>query len=116
MLGVRPARVVAAALGPLVSTYTAALVADTAVPVWHEARSELPLLFSASSASSAETALTLITPARDAAPARRLAIANAATELGLMQTIKHRLGELGEPYHESNASRYARAAKALTAA
>jgi hypothetical protein len=116
VLGVRPARVVAAALGPLVSTYTAALVADTAVPVWHEARGELPLLFSASSAGSAGAALTLVTPARDAAPARRLAIVGAAAGLGLMQTMEHRLGELGEPYHEGDAGRYARAAKALTAA
>ena len=28
-------------------TYTAALVANTAVPVWHEARRELPFVFAA---------------------------------------------------------------------
>jgi hypothetical protein len=116
VLGVRPTRVAAAALGPLVSTYTAALVADTAIPVWHEARGELPLVFAASSAASAGAALTLVTPARDAAPARRLAIAGAAAGLALMQAMEHRLGELGEPYHEGDAGRYARAAKALTAA
>jgi hypothetical protein len=116
VLGVRPTRVAAAALGPLVSTYTAALVADTAIPVWHEARGELPLVFAASSAASAGAALTLVTPARDAAPARRLAIAGAAAGLALMQAMEDRLGELGEPYHEGEAGRYARAAKALTAA
>ena len=116
VLGVRPARVAAAALGPVVSTYTAALVADTAIPVWHEARRELPLVFAASSAASAGAALTLVTPARDAAPARRLAIAGAAAGLGLMQTMERRLGELGQPYHEGDAARYGRAAKALTAA
>ena len=116
ILGLRPARVAAAALGPLVSTYTAALVADTAIPVWHEARGELPLVFASSSAASAGAALTLVTPARDAAPARRLAIAGAAAGLALLQAMEQRLGELGEPYHEGDAGRYARAAKALTAA
>jgi hypothetical protein len=33
-----------------------------------------------------------------------------------MQAREDRLGELGEPYHEGEAGRYARAAKALTAA
>jgi hypothetical protein len=116
VLGVRPARVAAAALGPLVSTYTAALVADTAIPVWHEARGELPLVFASSSAASAGAALTLVTPARDAAPARRLAIAGAAAGLALLQAMEQRLGELGEPYHEGDAGRYGRAAKALGAA
>jgi hypothetical protein len=116
VLGLRPARVAAAALGPLVSTYTAALVADTAIPVWHEARGELPLLFAASSAGSAGAALTLITPAAQAGPARRLAVAGAAAGLGLMHTMERGLGELGRPYHEGDAGRYGRAAKALTAA
>ena len=36
------ARPVAAVTGPLVSTYTAVLIAQTSVPVWHEARRTLP--------------------------------------------------------------------------
>src|SRR5215213_5003977 len=43
VLGIFPrlgkaAETVAALLGPALSTYTAVLVADTSVPVWHEAR------------------------------------------------------------------------------
>jgi Polysulphide reductase, NrfD len=38
----------AAALGPVVSTYTAALVSDTAVPAWHDAHREMPFLFAGS--------------------------------------------------------------------
>ena len=38
---------VAGLLGPAVATYTAVLVSDTAVPVWHEARRELPMVFAA---------------------------------------------------------------------
>ena len=41
----RVARPLAAGLGLPLATYTAALVANTAVPVWHEARTTLPFLF-----------------------------------------------------------------------
>ena len=39
--------------GPALSTYTAVLVADTAIPAWHEARRELPFVFAAGAAMSA---------------------------------------------------------------
>src|SRR5439155_14510285 len=38
----RAARGLSALLGLPLATYTAALVSNTAVPVWHEARRELP--------------------------------------------------------------------------
>jgi len=110
------AKPVAAALGPVVSTYTAALIADTAVPVWHEARTELPFLFAATSAASAGAALTLVTPAEQAGPARRLGFAGAAAALGLLEAMERRLGPLGEPYREGDAGRYGKAAKALIGA
>ncbi len=43
----------AAALGPALCTYTAVLLADTAIPAWHEARRELPFLFASGAAMSA---------------------------------------------------------------
>ena len=42
----------AAVLGPAVAAYTAVLVADTAIPAWHDARRELPYLFVGSAAAS----------------------------------------------------------------
>jgi ferredoxin len=39
----RAAEAVAGLLGPALATYTGTLVADTAVPVWHEPGRELPL-------------------------------------------------------------------------
>src|SRR5256714_8013213 len=36
------AEIVAGLFGPPLATYTGVLVADTAIPVWHEARHELP--------------------------------------------------------------------------
>ena len=49
----RAATAAAAALGPGVAAYTAALLADTAVPAWHEAHRELPYLFVSSAATAA---------------------------------------------------------------
>ena len=65
-------------LGPALSTYTAVLLADTAIPAWHDARRELPFVFAAGAAMSAGSALAL---AGGGAPARRLALAGAVGEL-----------------------------------
>jgi len=106
----------AAALGPFLSTYTAALLADTSVPAWHEARRELPFVFAGSSAASAGGASALIAPPQVAGPARRLAIAGAALELTAAAVMERRLGFLAEPYSHGSARGLARAAKGLTAA
>ena len=110
------AEAAAGALGPFLSTYTAALLADTAVPAWHEARRELPFVFAGSSAASAGAACALIAPPRAARPARRLAIAGAALELAAAAVMERRLGFLAEPYKRGRAGALATAAKALTAA
>jgi DMSO reductase anchor subunit len=106
---------VAALLGPALSTYTAVLIADTSVPVWHEARRELPLIFAASSAASAGATAMMLTPIEDAGPARRLAVGGALLELGTAQVMERRLGKLlAEPYHQGEAGRFDKLAKALS--
>ena len=112
----RVAEVAAGLLGPALATYTGALVADTAVPVWHEAGRELPFVFAGSAAASAGAAALLLTPPEDAGAARRLVAVGAVLELGAAQAMERRLGELGEPYHQGPAGRLARLAKACTAA
>ena len=92
------ARPTAALFGLPLSTYTAALVANTAVPVWHEARRILPFVFGSGAALSAGAAAVIATPPEHAAPARRLALAGAALELGLNEAMRQQLGEHGEPY------------------
>jgi hypothetical protein len=52
----------AAAFGPPLATYTGALLANTAVPAWHEAHRELPFLFAGSGASAAGGMALLLTP------------------------------------------------------
>jgi hypothetical protein len=99
------------------ATYTGALIADTAVPVWHEGRRELPFVFAGSAAATAGAAAAIVTPPEDAGPARRLALLGAAIQLAASELMKKRLGPfLAEPYHEGRSGRYARLAKGLTAA
>ncbi len=107
---------VAAVLGPLLSAYTAVLVADTAVPAWHGALRELPFVFAGSSAASAGGAGVLLTPVAHAGPARRLAVAGAIGELAAVHRMERSLGELAEPYRAGTAGRLARTARACTAA
>jgi hypothetical protein len=110
-LGVLPragrlAKPVAALLGLPLSTYTAALVSNTAVPVWHEARRELPFMFAAGAALSAGAAASALTPVEAAAPARRLALGGAVAETALKHLMETRLGEHGQPYKEGPGGRF----------
>jgi hypothetical protein len=111
----RAARPAAALLGLPLSTYTAALLTNTAVPVWHEARPLLSPVFASGAALSAGAAGVASTPVGYAAPARRVALAGAACELALVETMHRRLGDLGEVYRQGDAARFDRAAKACIA-
>jgi formate-dependent nitrite reductase membrane component NrfD len=101
--------------GPPLATYTGALLANTAIPVWSEAREELPWLFGASAAASAGAAAAMFTPIGAAGPARRAAIAGAVAELGVMEAMEKRLGFVGEVYKHGRAGKYARLSKLCTA-
>ena len=110
----RAAKPAAAALGLPLSTYTAALVAQTAIPIWHEARQDLPFVFAAGAAASAGAAATALTPVSHARAARRLALLGSAAEVLTVQAMERRLGELAEPYHAEAAGTFAQTARALT--
>jgi hypothetical protein len=121
-LGILPrvklaAQTVAGLLGLPLTTYTAALVANTAVPVWHEARRELPFVFAGSAAASAGAAVAITTQPGQAAAARRLAVVGALLELAATKAMETRLGELvGEPYRQGAAGRFTRLAKGCSGA
>ena len=109
-----PARAVAAATGPLVSTYTAVLIAQTSVPVWHEARRTLPWVFAGSSLAAAGGATYALT--RDAVP-QRLAVAGAAMELAGDALMTRRLDPRVRASYEDRAVRPTHiAARALAGA
>jgi hypothetical protein len=102
-------------LGPAMATYTGALVADSVVPAWHEARHELPLLFAGSSAAAAGGIAAALTPVAAARPARRFGLLGAITELLTHRVMEKRLGDLvAEPYRKGEGGRYAKAAEAAS--
>jgi Polysulphide reductase, NrfD len=120
-LGILPrvklaAQTVGGLLGLPLTTYTAALVANTAVPIWHEARRELPFVFAGSAAASAGAAAAMTTPPEEAGPARRMAVAGALLELIASRAMLKRLGQLvGEPYRQGAAGRFAKLSTRCTA-
>jgi formate-dependent nitrite reductase membrane component NrfD len=109
------AEVVSALSGPPLATYTGMLLADTSIPVWHEARKELPWLFGLSASAGAGAAATMLVPPREAGAARRLAIGGVAATLALTEAMKRRLGFVGEVYDKDEAGKFARIAKGCSA-
>jgi DMSO reductase anchor subunit len=111
----RVAGVGAAALGPPLATYTAALLANTAVPAWHEAHRELPFVFAGSGMTAAGGLAMLLAPHAQTAPARRMALAGAAVELAAAESIVRRRGLSAEPYQIGLPGRLMRTARTMTA-
>lgn len=112
----RLAGVGAGVLGPPLATYTAALIADTAVPAWHEAHRELPFVFAGSSAMAAGGAALLLTPRSQNAPARRMLVAGTALELVAGEVMERGLGIVADPYRTGPSGRLMTMAKAGAAA
>ncbi len=106
----------AAALGSAVATYTAALIANTAVPAWHEGRRDLPYLFAGSAASAAAGWGLIVAPTAEIDPAVRMAVVGALVELGAEELMERRLGMIAETLHQGSAGRRLRIAKGLTVA
>jgi hypothetical protein len=105
---------VSALFGPPMATYTAVLLANTAVPSWRAAHEQLPFVF-AGSALAAGGGLTMVfTPVGEAGPSRKAAVAGAAVELAALHRVESDHGIVSEPYHEGRAGRFLRAARACT--
>jgi formate-dependent nitrite reductase membrane component NrfD len=112
----RLAGLLAGLAGPAVATYTAVLISDTAVPVWHEAWRELPFVFGGGAASAAGGAAMVTTPPTDARPARVFALLGAAMELRAARLARRRLGVVGAVYGEGRVGALDRLAVGLTCA
>jgi hypothetical protein len=113
MLG-RAAGLGAAVLGPAVSTYTAALISNTAVPAWHEAYRELPFLFAGSAAAAGGGLALVAAPVEEAGPARTLAATGAVIDVVSGVLLERRLGSVGRPYREGRPGTLLGAARTLT--
>ena len=112
----RVAGLAAAATAPALATYTGVLLADTAVPSWHEAYPELPVVFAGSALASGAGVGLIAAPAEQAGPARRMALAGAALEVGAASRMESRLGLLAEPSRTGRPGTLLRAGRVLTAA
>lgn len=104
----------AAVLGPAVTTYTAVLIADTAVPSWHDGYRELPFAFAGSGATAAAGLGLLTAPADETGPARRLAAFGAVLELAAVHVMKRRMGLTAEPFGQGRPRRLMAASEVLT--
>jgi hypothetical protein len=110
-----PLTALAALTGPAVATYTAVLVADTAVPAWHGGYKEMPFLFAASASSAGAGLGLMAAPLADSGPARRLGTGAAAAELAVSRLMRRRMGLPGEAYESGKAGRLMKVAEGLTA-
>jgi formate-dependent nitrite reductase membrane component NrfD len=106
----------AALIGAPLATYTAALITNTAIPAWSEARVEMPFVFGASAAASAAGAAMLTVPTEEAGPARALGIAAVVVEEAASKTMLKRLGPLASAYEEGVSGKVDKAARALSVA
>lgn len=101
-------------LGPALTTYTAVLLADTAVPAWHDAHRELPFVFAGSALAAGGGAGLLA--GDQAGPARRVAVAGGALELAATAVLERRIGFAAAAYTGGRPGTVLRAARAATAA
>jgi hypothetical protein len=104
--------------GPLLAAYPAVLLADTAVPAWHAAYRELPVLF-AGGAMTAAGAVGLAASAvsRDRTefdPAYRLAMIGSVVESLGGYGLETMPGLAGEPYRTGPGGRMLTVARYLT--
>ena len=104
-----------AALAPAIATYTAVLLADTAVPAWHEAHRELPFVFVGSGSAAAGGLALLSADAGEEGPARRLATLGWVLDVAGVERLERRAGIVAEPYEQGTAGRYMKAGKVLGA-
>jgi DMSO reductase anchor subunit len=101
--------------GPM-TTYTAVLLSNTAVPSWHEAHEAMPFLFAGSALAAGGGMTMALTPVAEAGPARRVALVGAAVELAAAQKVEHGHGVTDEPFREGRPGILLKAAKACTVA
>jgi formate-dependent nitrite reductase membrane component NrfD len=112
-LGGRVAGAGAGVLGSAVASYTAALIANTAVPAWHEGRRHLPFIFVGSAASAAAGVGMIGAPLRENDPARHLAVLGAAAELLGVELLKGGAGMIGESFESGKAGSRLNVARGL---
>jgi formate-dependent nitrite reductase membrane component NrfD len=107
-------------LGVPLAGYTAVLISNTAVPVWHEARTSLPALFMASAATGAAQAMKFMKlPWQAHSVVNTFGIAGSIAELAAGYVVEQQAGRVpivGRPLQEGVSGALWKASKVLTAA
>ncbi|MBE1490548.1 NrfD/PsrC family molybdoenzyme membrane anchor subunit [Plantactinospora soyae] len=111
----RAAGFASAGLAPALATYTGVLLADTAMPAWHDAYPDLPFVFAGSALVAGAGAGLVAAPTAQSGPAVRLAVAGAVIETLAERRIA-RMGLTGEPYGVGRSARLLHAGQLLLAA
>ncbi|UIZ92872.1 polysulfide reductase NrfD [Corynebacterium sp. CNCTC7651] len=112
-----PAGVFSGLMGAPLAVYTAVLLGDTSVPLWQDAREELPGLFVSSAASAASGAALVATSTANNGPARALAAIGAASDIAATKRLERNLHEpLEETLHDGKAGTLLKAAEVCVAA
>lgn len=108
------ASVGAGALGAPVSTYTAALIGNTAVPAWHEGHRVLPVVFASSALAAGSGVGLLAAPVAETGPLLPLGALAGVVEVGAMRAMRQQAGIAGEAYESGKAHELLRVAEGLT--
>ncbi len=112
----RAAEVVSGVSGAPLAVYTATLLSDTAVPVWHEARRELPFVLRPGRPPPPAQPRRFCSHRKASRSSRRLAVAGALAGECMTFAMQRRLGFLAEPYRQAEAGTYKRLSSAATLA
>ena len=110
----RAANLGAALLGAGVASYTSVLIADAAVPAWHEGRRQLPFVFVGSAAAAAGGMGMITAPLDQAGPARRAAVGGSILELAATRQLESSSGLAGETFRHGRAGALLKIARGAT--
>lgn len=114
-----PASAASAVTGAMLSTYTAVLIGNTAIPIWETTRRRLPPWFAAASAASLASLLELVAPPGSQRPALRgYSVAAKAAELAGARAVEvaARSAGIAGPLREGRSGGLWRGARWLGAA
>ncbi|MBN1095201.1 hypothetical protein JKP76_03595 [Blastococcus sp. TML/C7B] len=89
----------AAVFGGPLATYTGVLLANIAVPSWHELHTKLPFVFDGSAMAAGGGICLAFTPAGESEPVRMRAIIRTGIELAALRTVEDSASILAEPSH-----------------
>uniref|UniRef100_Q022U1 Polysulphide reductase, NrfD n=1 Tax=Solibacter usitatus (strain Ellin6076) TaxID=234267 RepID=Q022U1_SOLUE len=106
--------------GAALASYTGVLVANSAVPVWQEARRWMPPLFASSAIASAAAILDLFdNPRRAKSIVQVFGTVGRVGEVAVARMVESsasRIARVGEPLHRGASAKLWKVAKVLTAA